>query len=344
MKFLLPLTAFALSASIALPVSASEIESQKPIVFGETFELYSPDLDEVREINVRLPASFTKNSDRKYPVLYLLDGGVAQDFPHIAGLMQHGEISGTFDEFIVVGIKSEKRAYELTFPASDERYTEYQKPNGGSDKMRLFLKNTVKRWVESYYQTDGRDVLMGESLAALFVVETMLKSPDMFDDYIAISPSLWWNREELPGQTAALLDKFDSGSKPRLYLTMANEGGTMRRGLDTTLDALKTGGIGKVETYFADRSQSEDHGSIYHIAALDAFRTLYGKPHRTGIPGYAPWLAIGELPPLSDMAKENVEKECTRENAVRTTYVEIGADPAKWRGVCVLPVTTEPLK
>lgn len=342
MKWCLGFLVAALCA--AHPASAqSPVAAETPIVLGTRFMLASAVLGEPREINVRLPAGYASaKADRRYPVLYVLDGGVEQDFPHIAGLAQHAEMSGTFDEFITVGIATKKRIWELTFPTQDERYTTFYRANGqpvefasggGSEKFRRFIAEEVIPFVEARYRTGGRRILMGESLAAFFVVDTLLRQPRHFHDYVAISPSMWWNREELGNRAGRLLQGNDYSDR-RLYLTMANEGGTMRRGLDKLLAALRTPAAGALKWAWVDRRHSEHHGSIYHLAALDALRTLYPKPYRPGSP--LPWLYVGEMPKLSEAAEADKRIPCTAERAHRVSFAEVEADPARWEALCVL--------
>ncbi len=333
----------ALLCAVSPAFAQAPASAEQPIVLGTRHMLPSAVLGEPREINVRLPASYADaKADRRYPVLYLLDGGVDQDFPHIAGLAQHGEISGTFDEFIVVGIATKKRIWELTFPTKDERYTTFLRSNGqpvefasggGSETFRRFIAEEVVPFIEGRYRTDGRRTLMGESLAAFFVVDTLLRQPRLFHDYVAISPSLWWNREELGNRAGAMLAGKDYSDR-RLYLTMANEGGTMRRGLDRLVAALRTPAAGALKWTWVDRRHSEHHGSIYHVAALDALRTLHPKPYRPGSP--LPWLWIGEMPKLSEAAEADKKIPCTPERARRVTFAEVEADPGRWEALCVI--------
>lgn len=307
-----------------------------PIAIGTSYTIQSGHLEAPRTINIRLPAGYEQQPNRRWPVLYLLDGGVDQDFPHIAGIAQHADISWTFEPFILVGIQSVRRPFELTFPASDERYGERQRPNGGSDRMRAFLREEVRPFVEARVRSSGEDILMGESLAGLFVVETLLRAPAMFDTYIAISPSLWWNRGALPAEAPRLLARHDSAPR-RLYLTVANEGGTHRRGIDAFVSALEASARATLDWRFVDRSATETHSSIYHAAALDALRTLYPIPYREGFSPETPWHYDGALPPLSEDAKRSIEAgECTAAIARRTTLAEIAADEAYWRGMCVI--------
>lgn len=332
------------AAAPALAQAPASAQAGTPIAIGTTHSIDSRILSEPREITIRLPASYGEaGAPRSYPVLYLLDGGAEQDFPHIAGLAQHGEMSGTYDEVILVGIATKKRIWELTFPAQDDRYVTFYRANGqpvefanggGSQAFRRFIAEEVMPFVESRYRTGGRRMLVGESLAAFFVVDTLLRQPRLFDDYIAISPSMWWNREELGERAPALLRANDYSNK-RLYLTMASEGGTMQRGLDKFLAAIRTPAAGALKWTYVDRRDSEHHGSIYHVAALDALRTLYPKPWRPGSP--LPWSHIGEMPELTADQQADKKIPCTIERARPVTFAEVNADPRKWEAYCVLP-------
>jgi predicted alpha/beta superfamily hydrolase len=337
--------ALAFGAPAGAQVRPAPPPAGKPIAIGASHSIDSKILNGPREITIRLPASYAgADKPRSYPVLYLLDGGADQDFPHIAGLAQHAEMSGTYDEFILVGIAStKKRIWELTFPAQDQRYVTFYRANGqpvefasggGSEAFRRFIAEEVRPFVESNYRTGGRRMLMGESLAAFFVVDTLLRQPRLFDDYIAISPSMWWNREELGERAAAMLRANDYSGK-RLYLTMASEGGTMQRGLDSLLAALRTPAAGALKWTYVDRRNSEHHGSIYHVAALDALRTLYPRPWRPGSP--LPWSHIGEMPELTAEQQADKKVACTTERARPVTFAEVNADPRKWEAYCVLP-------
>jgi hypothetical protein len=321
---------------VAVPAFAQAAADGAPISIGTSHSIESRHLGGPRTISIRLPAGYAQQPHRRWPVLYLLDGGVEQDFPHIAGIAQHADISWTFEPFILVGIESVRRPYELTFPASDERYGERQRPNGGSEAMRAFLREEVRPFVEARVRASGEDILMGESLAGLFVVETLLRAPDLFDSWIAISPSLWWNRASLVADAPLLLARH--GAEPRrLYLTVGNEGGTHGAAIARFVDALDAHAPAGLDWRFVDRSRAETHASIYHAAALDALRSLYPMPYREGFSPETPWLYEDALPQLGADAQRNLEAgECTAAIARRTTLAEIAANEAYWRGMCVI--------
>lgn len=263
------LLAFAGSATAQATVEPT------PIAIGQSYALPSTVMGGTREINVWLPPGYAE-SEARYPVLYLLDGGQAQDFHHISGLAQLGTIVGTTRDVIVVGIATVDRRNELTW-RSEEPYLVADYPtHGQSARFRQFIGEEVQPFIEGRFRTSGETALMGESLAGLFVVETFLKEPQMFDAYVAVSPSLWWDDGRLARQAGAHLR--DHSNDPRtLILTIADEGGTMQAGMDALVDNLRQYAMPGVTWDYQPRL-NRTHGTIFHEAALDAFRRLYAVP------------------------------------------------------------------
>jgi predicted alpha/beta superfamily hydrolase len=250
------------------PAAAQET---KPIVIGQSYELASPVMGTTRRINIWLPPGYEKGTQR-YPVLYLLDGGVEQDFHHISGIAQLGTIVGTTKDMIVVGIETVDRRNELAFPPVSDAKLKVDYPTAGqSDRLRRFIAQDVKPWVAQRFRTSGQGALIGESLAGLFVVETLLKQPALFDDYIAISPSLWWDNEALVKAAPAMLP---GTSGHRLWLTVANEQGM---GVAPFAQLLKAHAPAGLDWTYQPRPE-ETHATIYHGAALAAIRALFAAP------------------------------------------------------------------
>lgn len=265
----------AAAALALLPLAAGPALAQgeaTPITIGQSYRLESEAMGTERTINVWLPPGYAESGER-YPVLYLLDGGVAQDFPHIAGIAQLGTIGGTTRDFILVGVETVDRRRELAFPTTDPALRKDYPTAGHSAEFRRFLAEEVKPWAEASYRTSGEDAVIGESLAGLFVVETFLKSPGLFDKFIAISPSLWWDNESLAKESAALLAAQPAGER-WLWLALADEKGM---GLDPLLAALKAGAPESLRWHYDPRPQ-ESHATIYHPAALTAIRALFAAP------------------------------------------------------------------
>ncbi|MDG6077652.1 alpha/beta hydrolase [Erythrobacter litoralis] len=299
--------------------ATAQMEGGEPLAIGTIYTIESDILEGgKRKITVRLPAEYVNEPDRRFPVVYLLDGGPEQDFAHIAGIAQSREMNYSFEPFILVGIQSVNRRHELAPPVVDPApYEEaLQATPGGSPDYRRFLRKELKSMIEAQYRTDGHDAVMGESLAGLFVIETLLEDPTLFDDYIAISPSMWWEQMKYGREAADYFAAAPTGER-RLYLTSATEGAWHREGTERLIAALRNAAPKGLQWTFVEGADSETHGTIYHPMALDAFRALYGTPSRE----YKNYPLIGG-PPIVERTPEEqalLDTECTQENSIRMT-------------------------
>lgn len=261
-RLFLTLTLFTPSAAFGQPQRAPV-----PIVVGEARIVQSKALNEARTVNVYLPPGY-KTSGKRYPVLYLIDGGVEQDFLHVAGTSQLGGIWGRSEDIIVVGIETKDRRKELTGPTRDPELLKKYPTAGGSAAFRAFIRNEVKPLISSNYRVSGKDAVIGESLAGLFIVETYLREPKLFGGYAAISPSLWWDKERLSFE--AKRNVTPAQSQHRLYLTIANEGGEQQAATDRLLSALPSAS----SVCHAPRPDLT-HAIIYHAVSPTAFQFLF---------------------------------------------------------------------
>jgi predicted alpha/beta superfamily hydrolase len=216
MSLLMFLPALAqISASASVPVSS------QPISIGTSYTLSAPKLGEARAVNVVLPPSYAKSPAKRYPVLYLIDGGVEQDLLNVAGVALNGGIWGRSAEVIVVGIETKDRRRELVGPTQDPELLKKYPTAGSSAAFRAFIRDEVKPLIERNYRTNGQDAVIGESLAGLFVVETYMAEPGLFDGYGAIDPSLWWDKEAL-SKLAATKIGARQNDRP-LFIAIAKE-------------------------------------------------------------------------------------------------------------------------
>lgn len=261
-----------------------------PIVVGQSFTIASEATGLSHEINVWTPPELGKDG-QTYPVLYVIDGGLDQDFHHISGLAQLSTINGRFETPIVVGIRTSNRYYQLTPKMTDRRYlpwneTDSKPEMGGADDFHRFITKDVMSFIDSNYPNNDRKILMGESLAGFFIIREFLRNPENFTDYVAISPSLWLDDQKLAKEATALLAQHKDTNR-NLYLTMGDEGGTMQAGLDRLISAVENRNFDNLNMIYVDRRESETHSTIYHGAALDALIKFFGIP----VPDYgpAPW-------------------------------------------------------
>lgn len=167
-------------------------------------------LGETRPVNVHTPAGYHADATARYPVLYMPDGGMDEDFPHVIHMVDSLTAAGSIRPVIVVGIPNTERRRDLTGPtrfASDSARAPHA---GGSAAFRRFIRDELIPVVEARYRTSRERAIVGESLAGLFIVETLLTEPSLFDHYVALDPSIWWNGFAILDAAPGLLAAFDA--------------------------------------------------------------------------------------------------------------------------------------
>lgn len=265
-----------LTACAAAPArgEAPAASAPEPLTIGETFTLESAALAETRRINVYLPYVYAAAPDTALPVLYMPDGGLAEDFLHVAGLVQVLSGNGGMRAFILVGIENTQRRRDMTGPTQNPQDRTIAPVVGGSAAFRAFIRDELMPEIARRYRTTDETAIVGESLAGLFVVETMLLEPRMFDTYIAIDPSLWWNDAYLVEQAPRLL-KEAVGVRRTLYMAASDE-----PQIAADAAALAAAMAAQADSTLSWRHvpmPQEHHGTIYHPAALQAFRAVLGQ-------------------------------------------------------------------
>jgi predicted alpha/beta superfamily hydrolase len=208
--------------ALAIAAAPAQVSGMpEPILLGSAFTIASKPLRESRRVNVVRPLDYGKDPAKRYPVIYVIDGGVTQDLLNIAAVAQNGGMWGRSAEAILVGIETKDRRKELVGPTRDPELLKKYPTAGASASFRAFIRDEVKPFVERTYRTNGRDVVVGESLAGLFIVETYMNEPGLFGGYGAIDPSLWWDKEALSKLASKQIGARQSG-RP-LYLAIAKE-------------------------------------------------------------------------------------------------------------------------
>lgn len=259
-------------------VSSANEQAAAPLAVGETFTTNSKVLNETRRINVYLPPAYKESPAARLPVMYMPDGGIAEDFLHVAGLVQVSTGNETMRPFLLVGIENTERRRDMTGPTENEKDKKIAPRVGGSQLFRRFIRDELMPEIKRRYRTTDERAIVGESLAGLFVVETFLLEPDLFDTYIAFDPSIWWNDGKLVNEAAALLRANPKLNKT-LYVAQSSDGyvsGVAQKFADIIGKNAPRG----VNWHF-ERMSDEKHSTIYHPAALRAFRALF-KPVPAG--------------------------------------------------------------
>lgn len=278
-KFVL-LFSFILVNSI---LTAQNKESKsKALNIGTIEQLYSKELGENRILNIYLPPDYNAKDTIKYPVIYLLDGALDEDFIHVVGIVQYNTFPwiNRIPHSIVVGIANVDRRRDFTSPSSFDIDKQHSPTGGGSEKFINFIEKELQPFIEKKYQVNQQKTIIGQSLGGLVATEILFKKPHLFSKYIIISPSLWWNDGSLLKLQPELLS--ESFTQPiSVYIGVGKEG--LTPGLDSHVmevdanllaDKIKQSKSKTVKTYF-DYLPEENHATVTHPAVFNAFRILY---------------------------------------------------------------------
>ncbi|NHZ43927.1 alpha/beta hydrolase [Massilia aquatica] len=259
--------------------SAPSAETATQAVKSDTFLLTSAVLSETRRINVFAPAGHGGKESAALPVLYMPDGGQAEDFPHVAQTVQALVAAGRMPPVLLVGIENAERRRDLTGPTTVESDKKIAARVGGSAAFRQFIRTELMPYIGAHYRVTADKGIVGESLAGLFIVETLLVEPDLFDRYVAISPSLWWNDEALVRAADASIKALPARPK-KIFLTSADEDnivpGTAR--LAASLLAHAPAGV----SLSFKPMPNERHDTIYRASEAVALETVYGPAGGVG--------------------------------------------------------------
>lgn len=241
-------------------------------------------LNEKRSIWISKPDNF--DLQKKYPVIYLLDGD--WHFVSVVGMIQQlSYINGNTicPEMIIVGIPIKDRFRDLT-PSCDSSIS---KTSGGYLDFISFVNLELIPHIDSTYQTAPYKILIGHSLGGLAVINTLIKFPGMFNAYVAIDPSVWWNNQISLNEAKNALSNNKYENK-RLFLAIANN---MNKGMDTTSvrndntrNTLAIRSILELSDNLNSNFDnnlifqtkyyiSESHGSIPLIATYDALHFIF---------------------------------------------------------------------
>jgi predicted alpha/beta superfamily hydrolase len=257
---------------LGLGLADAAIATDAPMPPHASFTIESIALKEARRVNVYKPPGYDASATARYPVLYMPDGGLQEDFPHVIVDIDAAIREGQVRPMIVIGIENTERRRDMTGAttvASDRKIAPHV---GGSAAFRSFIADELMPQVRRRCRTDGQTAIIGESLAGLFVVETFLERPELFDTWIALSPSLWWNNQSLARGASARLKAWPNINRT-LYLSSASDDdiGNAMKPLRAALRSTQPQGL----TWYDEPRPGLHHSDIYRRSSPDIFRKLF---------------------------------------------------------------------
>jgi predicted alpha/beta superfamily hydrolase len=168
--------------------------------FGNQYQIQSKILGEERQLLIYVPEQYKKSTD-KFPVIYILDGKT--HYKHAVVTIETLQNKGQIPASIIVAITDNKNTHRRDFVNK-------------RDNFLRFIKEEVQTFVSNKFRVNGYKTIFGHSRPAAFVLETFIKDPDSFDNYIAANPII---RDELITKFKELLGNNKTGNQS-LYFSM----------------------------------------------------------------------------------------------------------------------------
>jgi len=194
-------------------------------------------------------------------------------------------VYASIPNMIVVGINNTDRTRDLTptnAPIGDpaDKKIKLFTSSGGAENFKKFLKDELIPTIDSSYRTNGYKILSGHSFGGLFAIHTLITTPELFNAYIALDPSLWWDNGKTLQDAELFLQKNSLKGKS-LYIGLANTPSSPR-----DLASNHPQAIQQFTKEILPKEQSklrwdwkfyedEDHGTISLPAFYDALKFLY---------------------------------------------------------------------
>jgi len=239
------------------------------VVIGTEKKIQSKILKEARTYYVYTPEGYESGGKKAYPILYVLDGN--EYFWLAASAVRYFAYRGLMPPTIVIGIDTwQNRERDLT-PTKDT----LSGAGGGAENFLAFMKDELMPEIKKNYRTRPHETVYGASYGGLFALYVLYNHPQTFDNYLAISPSLFYDNGLVFKQSVGFFDK-KQGKKKFVFISLADETLTeMRVNFNNTLKLYKAKAQAANIRWSYRNYDNETHGSTKLVGLNDGLRELH---------------------------------------------------------------------
>jgi uncharacterized protein len=277
---------FFCSVAVFMLTFCMQAQENSPFTTGFEETISSKILGQQRKVWIHIPNSNGGNKikDRgNYPVIYLLDG--SENFNTVVSITEHMAESNLCPPMIVVGILHQNRLVDLT-TGTDKELPDVA---GGGEKFMSYVEKELIPYIDANYPTTSYKTFIGHSLGGLTVMNTFLHNPKLFNSYVSLDASLWWDNQKVVKEAKTILPTQNYKGKT-LYMAMANR---LEKGVDTVSvqkDTSGTTGLIRSNLAFIKEQsknkknqlrfkykfyEDDNHPSVRLIGEYDALRFIF---------------------------------------------------------------------
>lgn len=246
-------------------------ENEAPL--ESIFSINSTILKEERTCLISLPDTYNDSSQlsKKYPIIILLDGNTHFKLASSTVDFMSSRRNNMMEESIIIAINNVDRERDLT--VTKIKTTRVNTMGGGRDFL-AFIERELIPYIDTFYRTKAHRILIGHSLAGLLTLNSYMDGKSIFDAYISIDPSIWWDEEMMKNK----VDSISSSTlEKKLYIATANQGEANyernKKRHDAFFELLKIKSSERVNVriaYFED----ENHRSVPLLAIYEGLKYL----------------------------------------------------------------------
>lgn len=234
------------------------------LVIGDKIHFESKILNEQKTIVVIPPYNYKDMPNEKFPVVYVLDVG-NNLFATFGIINYYSVVLKTLPPMIIVGIVSSDREKDY-LPSPSKEYP----TGGGADKFLKFLGSELVSFIDSTYPAASDRCIIGHSAGGLFAIYALENQPDLFNSFICIDPSLWYDDQSYVKKISNFLTKHKN-IKKSIFISLSNE---KEMGVFPLIDALeKNAPEGVIWDYV--HYKNESHNSLGFKSICAGFEMIY---------------------------------------------------------------------
>ncbi len=234
------------------------------LVIGDKIHFDSKILNERKTIVVIPPYNYKDMPEEKFPVVYVLDVG-NNLFATFGIINYYSVVLKTLPPMILVGIVSSDREKDYLPSPSKECPT-----GGGADKFLKFISSELVSFIDSAYPAAFDRCIIGHSAGGLFAIYALENQPDLFNSFICIDPSLWYDDQSYVKKIPNFM-KNHKNIKKSIFISLSNE---KEMGVFPFIDALeKNAPEGLIWDYV--HYKNESHNSLGFKSICAGFEMIY---------------------------------------------------------------------
>jgi predicted alpha/beta superfamily hydrolase len=262
---------------------AQESPKYPPVTINDTEmrQLKSAFTGETYQIDIYLPQDYRRGSE-SYPAVFVLDA--EYNFGCVAYIARRLIKNGDISRLILVGIAYgtddedyyyKTRMRDCTPPSKIHGYQ-----TGGVENFVSFFEKELIPFVQANYRVRDRDrTIVGHSIGGFFCGYVLFNHPEIFANYLIVSPSFWFSNEVVFQYEESYARKNRTMNATVLLATGASESDRMVKTTRKFISVVEGRGYKNLR-FKSVLPEGEHHRSVFPYAFTRGLQFIFGAPKK----------------------------------------------------------------